>query len=96
MDADRVDYVTALLIRAEKAHGAYETTELNGVYDEQWPRWYADWAVGHGVGTTLGHDVTADRLADLLAGGYGEFEQLDPTPAEGWAAYVARRIVAEL
>jgi hypothetical protein len=35
-------------------------------------------------------------LAAFLASGYAEFEQIDPRPPEPWAAYIARRIVAEL
>ncbi len=31
MEADRAEAVGALLVQAEEAHGAYETTELNGV-----------------------------------------------------------------
>ena len=29
------------LKRAAAAHGIYEKTELGGVYDENWPQWYA-------------------------------------------------------
>ena len=95
MDADRVDAVRALLIRAQEAHGRYEATELKGVYDQEWPRWYATFAVEHGIGTLLGHDVTADDLAGLLASSYSDFERMDPKPSEPWADYVARRIATE-
>ena len=30
-----------LLVRAAAAHGVHEAEELGGVYDEQWPTWYA-------------------------------------------------------
>jgi hypothetical protein len=29
------------LREAARAHGVYEETELAGVYDENWPEWYA-------------------------------------------------------
>ena len=96
MEGDRIQAITALLGEAEEAHGAYETTELNGVYDEEWPRWYAEYAVEHGIGERLGHDVPADRLAEFLASGFAEYRQADPTPTEPWAAYTARRIATEL
>ena len=41
MTVDRIEAVTALLVQAEGAHGVYETTELHGVYDQDWARWYA-------------------------------------------------------
>jgi hypothetical protein len=96
MATDRTHAITALLAETETAHGAYETTELMGVYDKEWARWYASYAVDHGIGGRLGHDVTADQLADFLARSYGQFEQIDPKPAESWGAYAARQIVEEL
>jgi hypothetical protein len=30
------------LTQAAKAHGVHEAEELGGVYDEQWPQWYAE------------------------------------------------------
>jgi hypothetical protein len=96
MAADRIQAINALLVRAEEAHGAFEATELNGVYDTEWPRWYAAYAVEHGLGALVGHEVTADRLAQFLASSYAEFERADSDPGEPWAGYIARRMVEEL
>lgn len=96
MAADRVEAITALLVQAEQAHGTYEATELKGVYDEDWPRWYAAYAVENGIGTLLGHDVASDQLTEFLASSHAEFEQAEPKPTESWAPYTARRIAAEL
>jgi hypothetical protein len=74
----------------------YETTELRGVYDRGWPRWYAAYAVEHGIGEAVGHAITAERLAQFLASSFDEFKSAEPKPAETWAAYTARRIAAEL
>jgi hypothetical protein len=96
MEDDRAETINALLVQAEEAHGIFEATALKGVYDEEWPRWYAEYAVEHGIGELLGHDVTADELAQFLARGNVEFERLDPKPSEPWATYTARRIAADL
>ena len=96
MAADRIEAITAVLAQAEQAHGVYEGTELNGVYDQEWPRWYASYAVEHGISAMVGHDVTTEQLAPFLASSYAELEQTDPKPAEPWAAYTARRIATEL
>jgi hypothetical protein len=93
---DRIAAVTALLHEAEAAHGTYETTELNGVYDQEWPRWYAAFAVEHGIGEVVGRAITSGPLAQFLADSYGDFQRAEPQPGEGWAAYAARRITAEL
>jgi hypothetical protein len=96
MEADRIEALNALLARAAEAHGTFEATELNGVYDQEWARWYAGYAVEHGIGALLGHHVTTDQLAEFLASSYADFERMDPKPSEPWAAYTARRIAADL
>lgn len=93
MKTDRTGPVTALLLETERAHGIYESSELNGVYDAEWPRWYASHAIDHGLAHLLGSNVTVDEVAAALTAAYAEFDATDPKPAEGWAAFVARRLV---
>jgi hypothetical protein len=73
----------------------YETTELNGVYDEDWPRWYAAYAVDHGIGSLLGRDVSADELAQSLTASWDELQRAHPRPTDPWTTYIARRLAAE-
>jgi hypothetical protein len=94
--ADHIDAIKTLLGRAEEAHGVFEKAELNGVYDQDWPRWYAAYAVEHGISALVEHDVTTDELAALLASSNAEFERTEPKPSEPWAAYTARRVSAGL
>ena len=96
MAADRIEAVKALLVETMEAHGTFEETELNGVYDQEWPRWYAAYAVEHGIGSLLGRPLTADELAAFLASSNAEFERTEPKPMEPWAAYTARRLTADL
>lgn len=96
MTIDRVQAIDELLVRAESAHGVYERTELHGVYDQDWPRWYARFAVEHGIGALVGREVTADELAAFLARTNAELERSEPKPDEPWSAHTARRIAAEL
>jgi hypothetical protein len=96
MAADRTQAINELLVRAEDAHSAFEATELNGVYDTEWAPWYAEWAVEHGIGALVGHDVSADELAQFLANTNADFERTVPRDTEPWAAYTARRIAEEL
>jgi hypothetical protein len=42
MDRTAKDILLDLLTRAAAAHGIHETEELGGVFDEEWPDWYAD------------------------------------------------------
>jgi hypothetical protein len=93
---DRIEGVNRLLAETGQAHGRYEETELKGVYDQEWSNWYAAYAVDHGIGELVGHAVTAEELALFFASTNADFEKIEPKPTEPWAAYTARRIVAEL
>ena len=96
MADDRIEALTALLAQTGEAHGVYEASELSGVYDKDWARWYAAYAVEHGIGALLGHDLTADGLAGFLSSSNLAFEATEPKSTEPWAAYTARRISTEL
>jgi hypothetical protein len=96
MASDQSAAVATLLRHAEGAHAIYEADELNGVYDEAWPRWYATYAAEHGLADILGHDVSIDELATFLTEAYAAFASADPKPDAPWAEYTAARITAEL
>jgi hypothetical protein len=93
---DRIDAIRTLLVEAEAAHGVYETTELDGVYDQAWPAWYARYAIEHGIGERLGRPASSEALAEFLGRAFNDFKEADTTPAEPWALYTARRIATEL
>ena len=38
---DTTDVLHDLLVAAAAAHGVHEAQDLNGVYDTEWPWWYA-------------------------------------------------------
>ncbi len=40
--SDTTAIVLDLLVRAATAHGIHEKEDLGGVYDEDWPQWYAE------------------------------------------------------
>jgi hypothetical protein len=96
MPADRIGALEALLTQAEAAHGVYESSELNGVYDEEWPRWYADYAIEHGIGALVGRTIMAGELADLLRTSWDDLQSAEPRPADSWATYAARRMAEQL
>ena len=96
MPDDRTTAVEGLLVQTARAHGVFEESELQGVYDQDWPRWYATYAVEHGMGALISGGITIDRLADFLATSNVEFEKTAPELREPWATYTARRITAEL
>jgi hypothetical protein len=87
--------VSALLRETEAAHGAYETNVLAGVFDEEWPAWYATYLLDHGLGDRLPGAKMLDvaNLAAILAQLAVDYEQGDK--ASPWPDVYARGIVAE-
>ena len=66
MASDRIEAINALLVETQQAHGVYEAAELNGVYDQDWPRWYAAFAVEHGISAVGSPEATcAETLVRL-------------------------------
>lgn len=96
MEADRITALATLLGQAELEHAEHEAKDLGGVYDQQWPRWYATYAGEHGIAQILGRDVSVHELTTFLAESYAEFASADPRPEVPWAEYTAARISAEL
>ena len=96
MNEDRAAAIEALLLETEAAHAVYEKGELNGVYDAEWPAWYAGWAVDHGLGEVLGRTVSAEELADFMTRTWDEVRASGSKPAEPWSTWMAHRIATEL
>ena len=94
MTGDRVYEIAQLLDQAGRAHGKYEETELKGIYDQDWARWYAGYVVEQGISALLGHVVTVDQVAAFFTSSYADFQKANS--GEAWSAYTARRLQAEL
>jgi hypothetical protein len=94
MPGDRVPQITKLLDQAGAAHGRYEQTELKGVYDQEWARWYAGYVVEQGISALLGHVVTVDQVTQFFTSTYADYQRDNLT--ENWSIYTARRLQAEL
>ncbi len=95
MDQDRqrlLAELAALLAQAEAAHGEYETQELGGAADADWPRWYAAYLWQHGVAALLPESTTEEGLAGQMAECDAAYQR--EQPAEDWPAYYARRLLA--
>jgi hypothetical protein len=96
MESTLEQAVASLLREAETAHVAYETNVLGGVFDEDWPAWYAAYLLDHGLGDHLpgGESLDVASLTAMLArlaAAYEQGEQASP-----WPDVYARGIVAGL
>jgi hypothetical protein len=86
--------VAALLRAAETDHGAYETSVLGGVFDEDWPAWYAAYLLDHGLSDHLpsGESLDIANLTAMLARLAADYERGEQTSP--WPDVYARGIVA--
>jgi hypothetical protein len=80
-----------MLTKTENAHGEYESTVLNGVYDQNWPDWYATYLVQNGLDTHIGRKIAAETLSHFLRDTYALFKQENPTTT--WQAYIAQKML---
>ncbi len=87
------EQVESLLIQAEQAHGQYEQTILNGVYDQDWPTWYANYVIEQGIEKVLNSPFSGEQLSQFLSQSYEQYkaEQSQKT----WAAYTAQKLIEE-
>lgn len=85
-----ITQIAALLNQAGQAHHEYEQTVLNGVYDEDWPNWYAQYVIDQGVLALVQQPLTAPELAAFLKDNYEVFKSAHSQAS--WANYAAQQI----
>lgn len=85
--------VESLVSQTEQAHGQFEQTILNGIYDRDWAIWYANDAIDRGIEKVLNRSISGERLSQFLSQSYDRYkaEQSQQT----WAAYTAQKLVEE-
>ena len=89
-----IEQIEELLLRTENAHGQYEETELNGVYDQSWPQWYAAYLIQHGLSAIVQQEITAEQLSVFLAKSFEAFKKNNL--GLGWEEYTARKLIEAL
>lgn len=89
-----VAQIARLLAEAGAAHHHYEQTALRGVYDQEWPVWYAGYILDHGLNYLLRRPVNRETLGQFLLKSNEMRQKLVPEP--NWLEYTAHDIAARL
>jgi hypothetical protein len=81
--------IATMLRQTEEAHAVFEREILDGVYDEDWPAWYAAYLIQNGL-----DDLTPGFDVETLA---ARLKQLDEAykkeePASEWPDFYAARL----
>ncbi len=79
--------ISELLSRAGAAHHTYEQTVLQGAYDPEWPTWYAEYAIEHGLNELLPRAMTVSELSQFLIESNQRYEQSGKVQV--WADFTA-------
>jgi hypothetical protein len=85
------DRLIQLLTRTKDEHAEYEKSVLNGVYDQQWDLWYADFLVEHGLNDLLNSNLISADLATLLRDINDEYEKAGKKGS--WEGYTAVQLI---
>jgi hypothetical protein len=91
MNTNQVIQIATLLSQAGSAHHHFEQTILKGIYDQEWPAWYADYLVQHGLAEMLSTPVAVELLSHFLAENYELYKR--ENSKLGWADYTAQQLV---
>jgi hypothetical protein len=85
--------IAALLAKAGAAHHQYEQTVLKGVYDQDWPTWYADYVIRHGLGELLNQAVTVEQISQFFC--HRNEDHKREHPLQNWADYTAKKMIED-
>lgn len=85
--------IAALLNQAGAAHHDYEQTVLKGVYDREWPTWYAKYVLERGLNKLLNQEVTVEQLSQFLDQTNQNYQA--ERSQTSWAEYTAQKMVAD-
>ena len=85
--------VELLLIQTEQAHGQYEQTILNGIYDQNWAVWYANYAIEQGIEKAPNRSFSREQLSQFLSQSYEQYKA--EKSQKTWAAYTAQKLMEE-
>jgi hypothetical protein len=86
--------LTDLLTQAGNAHHIFEQTVLKGVYDQDWPTWYANYVVQNGLEKLLNQPVSPGQISHFLRESYEGYKQ--KASAQNWADYTAKEMLEKL
>lgn len=91
----RVERMTQLLEEAHTAHSVYEKGVLHGVWDEEWPAWYAAYLATHGILDLVAWDSQGREPPEGLALLLAEADRLHQrtAPQQHWPHFYARYLL---
>lgn len=94
MNPTIITKIAKLLAETGAAHHQFEQTVLKGVYDQEWPAWYAEHLLELKLNDLLSRPVTQADLSNFLFQSDEVRKQQRPEP--DWVDYTAHDIAVRL
>ena len=91
MNKNLVSNMRYVLSKAKNAHHKYEQNELDGRFDTEWYKWYADFILNSNVKTELRKNITEEEMIDFLKDITDDYTENEVE--EDWEDYAAEKLV---
>ena len=91
MDESLVSNMRFILSKAKKAHHKYEQNVLDGKFDKEWYKWYADFILNSNIRRKLKKNIKEEKMIDYLKEITEEYTE--GNVKEDWEDYAADKII---
>ncbi len=91
MNKNLVSNMRFVLYKAKKAHHMYEQNELDGRFDTEWYKWYADFILNSNVSTELRKKITEEQMINFLKDITDDY--IENEVEEDWEDYAAEKLI---
>jgi len=91
MDESLVSNMRFILSKAKNAHHKYEQNVLDGKFDKEWYKWYADFILNSNIRRKLKKNIKEEEMIDYLKKITDDYTE--ENVKEDWEDYAAEKII---
>ncbi len=91
MNKNLVSNMRYVLSKAKNAHHKYEQNVLDGRFDKEWYKWYADFILNSNMRNELRKDIEEEEMIKFLKDITDEYTEKEVE--EDWEDYAAEKLV---
>lgn len=91
MNKNLISNMRYVLSKAKNAHHKYEQNVLDGKFDKEWYKWYADFILNSNVRNELRKNIEEQEMIDYLKEITDEYTEKEVE--EDWEDYAAEKLV---
>jgi len=92
MDNNLVSNMRYVLSKAKNAHHKYEQNVLDGRFDKDWYKWYADFILNSNIKSELKKNITEEEMESFLKEITDEHSEKELK--DDWEDYAAEKLIS--